>query len=357
MKNDLNLLVKKLAKTASVLVVDDDEFMIEIYKSMVSGLFLKFFIARDGQEAYELWMDQNKKIDLIITDIEMPNLDGFGLIRKIRENSNSQHIMVMTSLDNLNDMRDIINLGVDGITLKPYNQDKVLPILARVLETIKTKKVMKRQIFQLKLLSEENIALKESVKTATTESSKEQSKIKPEPEPEPKEKLSSKYNIRKTVQGSDALSLDNIVDSDDIDNIDTLINSLHEYESLIIKLESKPTKEIMDNLISSTDAINSLVNIMNKIGSFSVAHEAGQHLIEFIKNIDVNKLEDKNAKELFFNIYLSMFQDIEKWLTVVFIDKDASNINYFDASFANTCLELEAIFADEVEDDSELEFF
>ncbi|MEA3523504.1 MAG: hypothetical protein U9R50_11095, partial [Campylobacterota bacterium] len=212
-------------------------------------------------------------------------------------------------------------------------------------------KVMKRQIFQLKLLSEENIILKESVKTIIEESPKEETKA------EPKEKLSSKYNIRRTIQGSDALSLDNIIDSQDLDNIDILIDSLHDYESLVIELESKPIKEIVDKLILSTDVIDQLVYIMNKIGSFSVAHEAGKHLIEFIKNLDINKLEDKNKKELFFDTYMSMFQDIEKWLRVVFIDKDASNINYFDASFANTCLELEAIFADEVEDDSELEFF
>ena len=349
MENNLNLIVKELARSSSILIVDDDEFTLEIYESVFRNLFLKVFIAKDGEEAYELWMDQNKKIDLIITDIIMPKLDGFGLINKIRENSNSQHIIILTSLDNLNEMRDIINLGVDAIILKPFKQEQILPILARVLEVIKTKKVMKRQIFQLKLLSQEKVALKASVKTIVVE----QNKIKKDQ----KDRLSTKYNIRKTVYGSDAHSLDNILDYIDMEGADNLINSLHEYESLIVELESKNSNEIIDSLISSTNAIEFLVNIMSRIGSFSVAQEAGKNLINFVESIDASKLEDKNKKELFFDVYLSMFQDIDNWLKVVFIDKDASNINYFDASFANTCLELEAIFTDEVEDDSALEFF
>jgi len=349
MENNLNLIVKELARSSSILIVDDDEFTLEIYESVFRNLFLKVFIAKDGEEAYELWMDQNKKIDLIITDIIMPKLDGFGLINKIRENSNSQHIIILTSLDNLNEMRDIINLGVDAIILKPFKQEQILPILARVLEVIKTKKVMKRQIFQLKLLSQEKVALKASVKTIVVE----QNKIKKDQ----KDRLSTKYNIRKTVYGSDAHSLDNILDYIDMEGADNLINSLHEYESLIVELESKNSNEIIDSLISSTNAIEFLVNIMSRIGSFSVAQEAGKNLINFVESIDASKLEDKNKKELFFDVYLSMFQDIDNWLKVVFIDKDASNINYFGASFANTCLELEAIFTDEVEDDSALEFF
>ncbi|MBU0719947.1 response regulator [bacterium] len=353
MENDLNLLVKNLARNASILIVDDDEFTLDIYESVFSTLFLKIYTAKDGQEAFDLWMDQNKNIDIIVTDMMMPTLNGFEFINKIRENSNSQHVLVLTSLDDLNEMLDIVNLGVDGIIPKPYSHEKVFPVLARVLEVIKAKKTMKRQIFQLKLLSQEKVTLKASAKNKAQDISKENIKVAKEAD----NKLSAKYNIRKTIQGADALSLSNTIDYSDMDNIDALISSLHEYEASIVELEGKPANEIIDNLISSTDAISTFLNIIGRIGSFEVAYEAGKHLIEFIKNINASELEDSTKKELFFDAYLSMFQDIDSWLEVVFINKEASNVNYFDASFANTCLELEAIFADKLEDDSELEFF
>ena len=356
MNNDLTLSVKNLARSMSVLLVDDDTFTLDIYKSIFSEFFLKVYTAKDGLEAYETWVDHTKKIDLIITDIMMPNLDGFGLINKIRNDSSSQHIIVLTSLDDLNEMRDIINLGVDGVILKPYEQEKVLPVLLRVLDVIKAKKILKRQVFQLKLLSQEKVALKASAKQTTKEVPHiEQTSI---PVTEKKgNSLSSKYKIRTTIVGADANTLEDILDYNERENVDSLLQSIQEYESLIITLESEPFNEILDNLISSTDAITQLVDLMSSIGSFNVAVDAGENLINFIQNLDIDKLQDQDQKEMFFDAYLSMFQDIEKWLNVVFIDKQATNMNYFDASFANTCLELETIFAQDLEDDSELEFF
>ena len=55
-----------------------------------------------------------------------------------------------------------------------------------------------------------------------------------------------------------------------------------------------------------------------------------------------------------------MLEDFDKWIDLVFISKKTDNIHYFDASFANTCLELEMIFKskDNIKyDDDNLEFF
>ena len=370
MPESLNTVVKNLARTMSVLIVEDDELTLGIYESIFKDLFLKVFVAKDGQEAFEVWDDQAKKIDLIITDIMMPNLDGFGLIEKIRESSSSQHIIVLTSLNDLNEMRAIINYGVDGIILKPYDQEKVLPVLCRVLDVIKTKKIMKRQIFQLKLLSQDNVALKITEKKSAkkkelSQSSDivkkdivvEQEKLDNNQAQEKESVLASKYNIRKTVVGDNAHNLDDIVGYEDLDRVDSIMHEIQDIEPLLISLEAEEPEEIIHTLNESTNVIQNLIYLMEDIGTFNVAVEASKNLIDFIHAFDESKLENVEVKELFFDAYLSMFQDIEKWLNMVFVERQASNVNYFDASFANTCLELEAIFMDQVEDDSELEFF
>ena len=233
--------------------------------------------------------------------------------------------------------------------------------LNRVLEVIKTKKVMKRQIFQLKLLSQENIALKAQEKQYNEESLSAQNKVMESSPTVVKVKkesaLSSKYNIRKTIIGSNANELNDSLFHEYESHVDSLIQSIVETEAFIISLESETAENIIDELKYSTQSIEELVEVMNSIGSFNVAVEAAENLIQFIQGIELVKLENTDKRELFFDAYLSMFQDIEKWLNTVFIRKEASNINYFDASFANTCLELETIFTDIIEDDSELEFF
>jgi len=60
MASDLDYRVKNLAKTSSVLIIDDDEFTLQIYESIFKNLFLKVFTACDGEEGYELWLNQNK---------------------------------------------------------------------------------------------------------------------------------------------------------------------------------------------------------------------------------------------------------------------------------------------------------
>ena len=210
----MNDTVKKLASTLSVLIVEDDEFTLDIYNNIFSKIFFKVYLAKDGQEALDIWLNQSQNIDLVITDIIMPNLDGFGLIQKIRENSTSQNIVVLTSVNDLNEMKDIVNMGVDGIILKPYDEEKVFSVLLRILKVIKAKKIMKRQIYQLKLLASKSVHLKQDVL-------KQKKELKQEIFLDIKPK--NKYNIRKTFHNTVTDSLVSDVDYLDMENVDDLL--------------------------------------------------------------------------------------------------------------------------------------
>jgi len=55
---------------------------------------------------------------------------------------------------------------------------------------------------------------------------------------------------------------------------------------------------------------------------------------------------------------MSVLEDLYNWIDMVFVQKNTDNVNYFDASFSNTCLELENIFESETsQDDDSLDFF
>lgn len=82
--------------------------------------------AVDGMDAIEKMSGQD--IDLVVTDLNMPNVDGFNLIRIIRENPKNADlpILILTSLNNERDIREAMDAGANSYLIKPFNDKKLL---------------------------------------------------------------------------------------------------------------------------------------------------------------------------------------------------------------------------------------
>ena len=357
MKN-IKLDVQKLAKNATILIVDDSRVSLEMYRLMLNEMFTDTYTARNGKEAYDLWLEKGKDIDIILTDMMMPVMDGTELITKIREKSNSQRIMVLSGLENLNEMRDVINLGIDGIMMKPFKEEKVFPILLRVLSMVKAKRMLKQQHLQLQFLSKENIELKTKVLQKDSTNVEEVDIIEKAPQDVPKE---SKYNIRHSFK-KDNEKTEDFYDSlgyERMDFVDRIQHDLEDMEAKLFRLHKEDDiSNLKETILNSSNIFKSIGIFMDELKNFEVATDSVYHLIDYLENCDFSKMKDREKKDLFLEIYISIFEDTQKWLEIVFIDNDRENINYFDASFANSCLELESIFSEDInEDDCELEFF
>lgn len=108
-----------------ILVVDDSP---TIRKFITIALKVKGYdivCAGDGMEALELL--PNDKVDLIITDLNMPNVDGYNLIARIRSNENYQNtpIIVMSNLSDAEDIERAIQLGANSYLIKPFDQKNI----------------------------------------------------------------------------------------------------------------------------------------------------------------------------------------------------------------------------------------
>jgi CheY-like chemotaxis protein len=80
-----------------VILVAEDEVMVRnIVRHLLEGEGHEVLAAADGQEALDISRRYNGTIDLLITDVVMPRLDGFGLIRQILEERPNLRILVMT---------------------------------------------------------------------------------------------------------------------------------------------------------------------------------------------------------------------------------------------------------------------
>lgn len=89
--------------------------------------------AEDGQQALE-WLATNE-VDVIITDINMPRLDGFGLIEKLRTSAlhAERPILVLTTESSDEKKQRARNAGATGWIVKPFDADKLTAALRRVI--------------------------------------------------------------------------------------------------------------------------------------------------------------------------------------------------------------------------------
>ena len=130
--------LKNETQNLSVLYVEDEDDTRTQISQILKLFFNEVFVSKNGKEALEIF--QMNTIDLVMTDLTMPKMDGLTLIKKIRDISHNQHIIVLTAHNSKYDMMQTIDLQIDGFLLKPIKMDKMLELLLRVTHTINLEK-------------------------------------------------------------------------------------------------------------------------------------------------------------------------------------------------------------------------
>ena len=105
---------------AYILVVDDESRMRKLLKDFLSAKGYKILEAEDGEKAIEVFEENRNKIKLILLDVMMPKLDGWSVLRKIRQESNLPVIM-LTARGEEQDELFGFELGVDEYISKPFS--------------------------------------------------------------------------------------------------------------------------------------------------------------------------------------------------------------------------------------------
>ena len=103
-----------------ILVVDDESRMRKLLKDFLSAKGYQILEAEDGEKAIEVFEENRNKIKLILLDVMMPKLDGWSVLRKIRQDSNLPVIM-LTARGEEQDELFGFELGVDEYISKPFS--------------------------------------------------------------------------------------------------------------------------------------------------------------------------------------------------------------------------------------------
>lgn len=115
-------------KNSTILYIEDDKITRENISSFLKRKCKNFFVACNGQEGLELFEEHNPNI--IITDIEMPNLDGLTMAKKIRKQSTSTQIIITTAYASQEYLIEAVNLHLIKYLVKPISLPKLNEALA-----------------------------------------------------------------------------------------------------------------------------------------------------------------------------------------------------------------------------------
>ena len=126
----------------TVLVVDDESRMRKLIRDFLAQKGYSILEAQDGEEALKVFEENKNKIDIILLDVMMPKLDGWSVLRQIRQTS-TVPIIMLTARGEEQDELFGFELGVDEYISKPFSP-KIL--VARVEAIIKRSKAIEKHV-------------------------------------------------------------------------------------------------------------------------------------------------------------------------------------------------------------------
>ncbi|WP_182201341.1 response regulator transcription factor [Paraliobacillus salinarum] len=135
-----------------VLLVDDELLTIRMLESLIDWEKFNFELvgyAKDGMEAYDVFLKCEP--DIVITDIQMPNMTGMEFIKKVRESNKQTKIILVSAYGDFLNIQAAMKMGCSDYILKPIDEQELNEALKRVAEKIDVEEEQKRMITQSEL--------------------------------------------------------------------------------------------------------------------------------------------------------------------------------------------------------------
>ena len=387
----LTPLVKSYARDMKILLVEDQSANIDFYQVAFGKYFNVCDVALNGQIALDMYNKDKNYYDLIITDVDMPVMDGLEFVKHIRKRCMDQSIIVITATTDVSINQDLAYYFIDGLLPKPIDNKKLFILLYRVLKKIAEKKEFDHYIADLEDTVTREMEFKNHYKfiidklQAISQHKEAQDVIAMlntlvgKTDVIIEEQKSKVVSSEKKITLSDAhekdlrfstvdyqLSAQELLEQLDDTIIDKIESFREVLDMFVVELDLMENSNASESIIilqRVSNYIDELVEIINSLVVFPIIYRAFIGLNKFIRSITEEELQDNEKKLLLVSLLLNVEKDISNWIKTIFIEETASNIYYFDASFSNGAFEIESMFhsmgieSDEVFDDDDLGFF
>jgi len=136
-----------------ILIVDDEIPILEMVSQYVTLLGYEASTARSGEEALSLL--EHQPYTILLTDIKMPDMDGFELMKRVREKFPALHIIAMTGHGASYTYTDVVAAGASDFLNKPFSLDEMTAKLRRIIQERKLISDLTQKSIELEKLNEE----------------------------------------------------------------------------------------------------------------------------------------------------------------------------------------------------------
>lgn len=124
---------KVRAKMRRILVVDDEDLVRELLSKLLSKFGYQVVSAQNGYDGLALF--RNNSIELVLTDLEMPGMDGWSLAAGIKAESPGIPVIMVTGKDQAAVSERLNMSHVDGVIFKPFRAEEVTGAVQKMLST------------------------------------------------------------------------------------------------------------------------------------------------------------------------------------------------------------------------------
>lgn len=130
----MNSYISDIYKTLNILCVEDDKETIEIYKNIFSTMFKEVHCARNGLEGLKRF--EENEIDIVITRYQMSECNGLQMSRKIRKTDPSVPIIMVTSLESIEILKEAIDLHITNFLKRPFTRSSLMATFNQAVKSI-----------------------------------------------------------------------------------------------------------------------------------------------------------------------------------------------------------------------------
>lgn len=129
-------------RTITILYVEDEENLRQQESKIYNKIFKEVFEAEDGLEAIAIFKENKDKIDVVVTDINMPKMSGLDLAREIQSISDVP-ILITTAYTNTEYMLEALDLGIKKFINKPVTINRIIQDIEKVVVQYRKEKTVK----------------------------------------------------------------------------------------------------------------------------------------------------------------------------------------------------------------------
>ncbi|MCI0524972.1 MAG: response regulator, partial [Acidobacteria bacterium] len=113
-----------------ILVVDDEADIREITSTTLEEYGYRVLSAGNGREALDIYRQYENEVQLVVTDMVMPHLDGPATIRALRQITPGLKVIATSGVRSTGQLIDVMQLGVKAFLTKPYTAERLLAVVA-----------------------------------------------------------------------------------------------------------------------------------------------------------------------------------------------------------------------------------